>query len=491
MPATNSTKGSASEQTAQLAPRRAEGVQRQAQMLADGEITSTELLERTIAAIKQTEPTLHTFRVVCEDAARAEAAEADRRLAAGERLPLLGVPIAVKDDIDVAGEATPNGCLGDFPTAREDCEMVRRLRQAGAVIVGKTTTPELSQYPVQESTAFGVTRNPWNLDHTPGGSSGGLASAVAAGIVSGGIGSDGGGSVRIPAGWNHLVGIKPQVGRISPFPDHEQFYELTVMGPIARTVADAALLLDAVSGSHERDKHQLEPPKESFLAAASADPGRLRIAISLKPPFSWFPSELNPLIRLQAERVGRVLSDLGHQVFFDEPSYGLIGAMFMPRAMAGFAHEWGPRIPDHSLLDKRSRGSIFAGKVLGGKILKGARASEPYFRRRVGKIFEKADVMIAPTTAQPPLTATALQGLSASKTDRIVVGACPFAWAWNALGWPGISVPAGLTPEGLPIGLQLLGPDSSEELLISLAGQLETVERWQEKWPPAAVAEAA
>lgn len=474
-------------ETLQVEAVRAHGLDQQASMLAAEEVTSAELIERTLAAIAATQPTLNAFRAVSAERTRADAAEADRRLAAGQRLPLLGVPVAVKDDIDTAGESTPCGCLGEFPVADADCEMVARLRAAGAVVVGKTTTPELAMYPVQESTAFGITRNPWDLGRTPGGSSGGLAAAVAAGVVGGGIGSDGAGSVRIPAAWNHLVGIKTQLGRISSHPEPEQFHGLTVQGPIARTVRDAALLLDVVSGNRDDDIHRAEPPVESFLSTAlAADPGRLRIALSFDHAFSWFPSRLNPLIRLQVERLGAVLADLGHEVVRAEPSYGLIGAPFMPKAMAGF-RDWAERIPDLSLLDPRSRESIRAGRLLGGSLLKAARASEPYFRRRVGRIFESADVVLAPTTAQPPLAADSLQGKSSFQTDRMVVGACPYTWPWNVLGWPAMSVPAGLTPEGLPIGLQLLGPASSETRLIALAAQLEAVERWDQQWPPHAL----
>ncbi|CAM5641172.1 Glutamyl-tRNA(Gln) amidotransferase subunit A, chloroplastic/mitochondrial [Streptomyces glaucescens] len=174
------------------------------------------------------------------------------------RLPLLGVPVAVKDDMDVAGEPTAFGCQGPFPPAAEDSEAVRRLRAAGAVIVGKTNTCELGQWPFTEGPAFGATRNPWHTEHTPGGSSGGSAAAVAAGLVPAALGSDGAGSVRIPAAWTHLVGIKPQRGRISTWPRGESFQGITVNGPLARTVADAALLLDAASGNHARDPHQ--PP---------------------------------------------------------------------------------------------------------------------------------------------------------------------------------------------------------------------------------------
>lgn len=459
------------------------GLEEQAAHLAAGRITSAELVERTLSAIAETQERLNAFRVVREEEARVEAAEADRRLAAGERLPLLGVPVAMKDDMDIVGQTTEIGCPGEFAVKTEDCAHVKRLRAAGAIIVGKTTCPEMAMLPVQDSAARGTTRNPWGLEHTPGGSSGGVAAAVAAGVVAGGIGSDGGGSVRIPAAWTHLVGIKTELGRISTWPYPEMVNGLTVMGPLARTVRDAALLLDVVSGNEPGDMHRLAPPPESFLSATERDPGRLRVALAAKPPFSWFPSKLDPQVRGPFEHIADVLRELGHEVFEEDFKYRLIGANFMPRAMNGLRKAaW--EVSDHSVLDPRVRANIRLGKVLDGPFLKAARAWQPHIQRRVGSIFDRADVVLAPTTAKPPVGAQALRGLSATKTDRLVVGACPYAWPWNAMEWPGVNVPAGLTADGLPVGVQLLGPGGSEPLLISLAAQLEEIERWQEKWPP-------
>jgi amidase len=246
--------------------------------LADGRVTATQLVERALARVEATQGTLNAFRVVCAEPALAAAAEADRRLAAGEREPLLGVPVAVKDDVDVAGEPTAFGCGGPYPCKANDSEMVRRLREAGAIVIGKTNAPEAGLYPFTEGPAFGVTRNPWSLGHTPGGSSGGSAAAVAAGLVPAATGSDGAGSVRIPAAWCGLVGVKPQRGRISTWPDAESFNGLTCFGPLARSVADAALLLDVLSGNHPGDLHAPPPPPEPFAASAAREPRPLRIA---------------------------------------------------------------------------------------------------------------------------------------------------------------------------------------------------------------------
>lgn len=265
-------------------PTDSTGLADTARALADGRTTSTQQVSAALARIEASQSTLNAFRHLRATSALTEAAEADRRLAAGERLPLLGVPVAVKDDTDIAGMPTHFGCGGDLPAATEDSEVVRRLRAAGAVIVGKTNSCELGQWPFTEGPAFGATRNPWHTGHTPGGSSGGSAAAVAAGLVPAALGSDGAGSVRIPAAWTHLIGIKPQRGRISVHPHHDAFQGLTVNGPLARTVADAALLLDAVAGAHPGDLHR--PPPVAASAAAGRDPGRLRIALAWRPPLT-------------------------------------------------------------------------------------------------------------------------------------------------------------------------------------------------------------
>ncbi|MEU6945110.1 amidase family protein, partial [Streptomyces sp. NPDC046316] len=246
------------------------GLAEQARQLADGTVTSTALVRAALDRIEATQPTLNAFRCVRPEAALAEAADADRRLAAGERLPLLGVPMAVKDDTDVAGLPTRFGCAGDIPDAAEDGEAVRRLRAAGAVIVGKTNSCELGQWPFTEGHAFGATRNPWNTGHTPGGSSGGSAAAVAAGLVPAALGSDGAGSIRIPAAWTHLVGIKPQRGRVSVHPYDDCFQGLTVNGPLARTVGDAALLLDAGGGAPPRGRRP--PPRGGAPRGGGEEP---------------------------------------------------------------------------------------------------------------------------------------------------------------------------------------------------------------------------
>ncbi|WP_458249296.1 amidase [Streptomyces sp. MAI_2237] len=460
---------------------RAEGLAESARALAAGEVTSRELVERALARIEATQGSLNAFRIVRADAALAEADAADEELAAGVRRTLLGVPVAVKDDMDVAGLPTAFGCAGEFPPVARDGEAVRRLRAAGAVVVGKTNTCEFGQWPFTEGPAFGATRNPWNTEHTPGGSSGGSAAAVAAGLVPAALGSDGAGSVRIPAAWTHLVGIKPQRGRISTWPRGESFQGITVNGTLARTVADAALLLDAASGNHELDPHR--PPAIRASEAVGRDPGRLRVALSLKPPFTAVPARLRPEVRAKVVELAEKMSALGHFVEEADPPYGQIGLTFVPRATAGIA-ERALEAPFPALLDRRTRDAARLGRLLGGAPLRAARRAEAVLHRRIGGFFQSYDVVLAPTTAAPPPRVGAMLSLGGFATDRAMIAACPYAWPWNVLGWPGVNVPAGFVGDGLPVGAQLLGPAGSEPLLISLAAQLEAELRWHEAWPP-------
>ena len=459
-----------------------EGLDSQAARLAAGEISSRELVARALERAEKVQAKLNPFRVIRAEKATDDAAEADERLSRGERSPLLGVPVVIKDDSDLEGETTAFGCAGDFAPKTADGEAVHRLRAAGAVIIGKTTTPEFGQWPWTEGASCGPTRNPWDPDFTPGGSSGGTAVAVAAGVVSAGLGSDGAGSVRIPASWTNLVGIKPQRGRISTWPDAEAFNGITVNGPLARSVADAALLLDVVRGNRPGDKHRPPPPRLPYAESARIAPPRLRIAFSTRIPFSLVLTSLDPEVEGAARSAVERIAGLGHEVEEADPAYGLIGLSFVPRSTAGVA-DWCRRVPDEGLLDHRTRANGRMGRLLGGPVLRVARRLERPFARRLGAIFERYDVVVAPTTAKPPIPVRAYEGLSGWATDQLMAGACPYAWPWNVVGWPAVSVPAGFTRSGLPVGVQLIGPACSEDLLISLAAELESVSGWTERHP--------
>ncbi|MCA2209004.1 amidase [Nocardia rosealba] len=456
------------------------GLAELASALTGGTTSSVAAVTDALDRIEASQPTLNAFRVVRRAAALREAAEADARLAAGVRLPLLGVPVAVKDDTDVAGEPTAFGCGGEFPTATEDAESVRRLRAAGAVIVGKANTCELGQLPFTSGAAFGHTRNPWDRTRTPGGSSGGSAAAVAAGMVPAALGSDGAGSVRIPAAWTNLVGIKPQRGRISTWPLPEAFHGLTVNGPLARTVADAALLLDVAAGPHDGDLHT--PTQIDARAAVGRDPGKLRIAVSLNIPFTATRTALDPEIAAAVHAMAGTLRELGHTVTVADLHYGLlVGASFLPRSMAGISRVH--RAMPGAVVDPRTTANARIGRLLDGPALFAARRLEPLLHKRIGGFFDDYDLVLAPTTATPAPRAEDIDGIGVSSTNALITGACPYTWPWNVLGWPSVNVPAGFTETGLPIGAQLMGTANTEPLLISVAAQLESVLHWERHRP--------
>lgn len=453
---------------------RPEGLRRQAAALAAGAITATDLVEETLAHIEAANPRLGAFRVIRSDGARAEAAEADRLLASGHRAPLLGVPVAVKDDTDLVGETTPFGCGGEHEPKGADAVLVQRLRGAGAIIVGKTTTPELGQWPFTEGPGFGAARNPYDTERTPGGSSGGSAAAVAAGLVAAAVGSDGAGSVRIPAAWCGLVGIKPTRDRIPTGPEGEWFHGLTCHGPLARDVGDAALLLDVLADTETRYA-------DAAARGAGEGPGELRIGVSFRTP--WIvPGKVHPDVRAAVRRVADVLQELGHQIVDVEPAHELAGLLFLPRGTNGVRRALAAAGPG-ATVERRTHEHASVGGLLGGPVLAGARRLEPFLARRMARVYEDVDVLLAPTTAKPALRVGQFDGRRWWPTSTAIEAACPFAFPWNVVGWPGVNVPAGLDERGVPLGAQLLGRADDEEQLISLATQLETVERWELRRP--------
>jgi len=289
------------------------GAARQAELLRGREIGARELLEQHLSRIERLDPIVNAFRAVDAEGARAQADEAQRRLNAAESAPLLGVPVAVKDNLDVAGHETRHGLGETRAPAGADAEAVRRLRAAGAVILGKTHLPELAMWGhMTESRTSGPTRNPWNSERSPGGSTGGGAAAVAAGLAPLALGTDGGGSIRIPAAACGLFGLKPQRDRI-PFPEH--WYGLTVVGGMGREVADVALLTDALAGTQ-------------LAAGARREPGRLRVAVSLKP---ILPVRPKPPARKAVEQTAELLRSLGHEVRERDPRYPLMLPLIIDR----------------------------------------------------------------------------------------------------------------------------------------------------------------
>src|SRR3954451_2172123 len=264
------------------------GAARQAEMVRAGEVSPTELVRLCLHRIARLDPELNAFRKVLAERALLEAEQAEARRKGGDERPLLGVPIAIKDESDVAGEINLHGTDAFTEPATADCEMVRRLREAGAIIVGLTLSPELAICGFTESATYGVTRNPWNLQRSPAGSSGGSGAAVAAGLVPIASAGDGGGSIRLPAASCGLFGLKPQRGRISLAPDLEYWNGLAVNGCLSRNVLDTALWLDVTSGG-SKERGAPPPPGRPFVESAKTPPGKLRVAYSTLAPRAAAP----------------------------------------------------------------------------------------------------------------------------------------------------------------------------------------------------------
>jgi amidase len=446
------------------------GAARQADMVRRREISSRELVLLYLERIQRYDGELSTYRTIMPERALADAEQADARRNAGDDRPLLGVPIAVKDSEDIAGEVTSWGTAAHGGPAQRDNELVSRLRAAGAVILGKTNLPELAIMGCTEGPSFGVTRNPWNPDRTPGGSSGGSAAAVAAGLCAVATGSDGAGSIRIPASACGLVGLKPQRDRIALTPAGH-WYGLSVVGFLTRTVADTALMLD-VAATH--------PPERLYGEAAARPPQRLRIALWLKTPFPPTPVDDGVVASIQA--VAERLRALGHEVAEHDPQYGRATDALIPRYLRGIAQD-ADAMPRPERLQRRTRGFARLGRMVPEALVRRALNDEARHAARLGELYGRYDLLLTPVSARPPVGATEWEGLGAARTLLGMSRVYPFTGIWNMTGQPAISIPAPPV-DGLPIGAQLIGPPDSEPLLLSVAGQLEQELRWPERRPP-------
>jgi amidase len=443
------------------------GVARQAELIRSGEVSSRELVDLYLERIERLNPQLNAFRKVMSERALVDAQQADGRRGAGEERPLLGVPVAVKDVEDVTGEVTRWGTDAFSTPAAQDSELVRRLRAAGAVIVGKTNTPELAIIGDTEGPAFGITRNPWNTDRSPGGSSGGSAAAVAAGLVAGATASDGMGSIRIPAANCGLVGLKPTRDRIPLTPLREHWYGLSVSGFVTRSVRDTALLL-AVGADDA-----------SLLDAPERAPGALRVAVSTKPPM---PARVHADVKRAVEQTAARLRALGHRVEDADPSYPPLSPA-TTRYIAGIAQDMDERVERPGRLQRRTKGFARMGRAIPRPVLDWARREDDWSRYE--PFFEAHDVLLMPVNAVPPWRAGEWEGLGALRTFIGMAQAQPvFTGEWNLTGQPAISVPGGTSEDGLPIGVMIVGRRGEEATLLGVTAQLEAEVRWTDRRPP-------
>jgi len=424
-------------------------------------LTPEAVIRAHLDRIDAADPAVRAFQAVRRDGALADAEALGRRDDLAD-LPLAGVPVAVKDNIDVAGLPTRHGTAATpaAPATRDD-ELVRRLRAAGCIPIGKTQMPELAIWPFTEPAAFAATCNPWDLSRTPGGSTGGGAAAVAAGMAALAIGSDGGGSIRVPAACCGVVGLKPGTG-VVPLAGGavQHWHGLTAFGPLARSAADAAAALGIMAG---------EPSPGTLLP-----PRPLRIAVSARHPA--LGARVAPVVRASLNEAAALLRDAGHTVIEARPPYPAnLGLRFSSRWLAGIAED--ARGLPAAALEDRTRAMVRRGQRAARRVKPAA--ADP-FAARAAQWLGDYDVLLTPVLARAAVPLGTWSGRGWVRA-MLGVGNWLYTTPWNLAGLPAASVPFG-SDHGLPLGLQIVAPAGRERTILALAAQIEQLR----PWPPLA-----
>jgi amidase len=452
-----------------------------------GDVTSRELVEASLARIEALDPGLGAFTTLDADRALATA----DAIGPGDERPFAGVPFAIKDLFPVAGVRMTMGSdlFGDF-VPKADSFAMRRIKDAGFVIVGMTSTPEFGIQPVTEPRRFGPTRNPWDPARTPGGSSGGAAAAVAAGMVPAAHGSDGGGSIRIPAACCGLVGLKPARGRISlgPAVGGSMF---ATHGALTRTVADTALLLDVLAGYEPGDSFVLPEPEAPFATAVEREPGQLRIAISTTPPIEGV--EVDPLCLAATQEAAGLLTELGHTVEEATPPWAAPGitdlfslVYWVDCSLAVlFGSLVSGREPTPELIEPMTHEIWRRAQETTGVAYRAGVVQLERIARHVAEFLDPYDALLTPTLAERPVP---IGTMDTSQPDPIKAfergwSFTPFTAQANVGGMPAISLPLVHGDDGLPVGVQLFGRPAGESQLLSLAAQVERARPWADRRP--------
>ncbi len=445
----------------------------QAELVRRGEVSSEELVRLYLERIEALDPQLNAFVTVCAERALAES----RSPRPG---PFSGVPLPIKDLTDTRGIRTTRSTrafaehVPDF-----DASVVHRLRGAGFVVIGKTNTPELGLIPLTHSELNGICRNPWDLARTPGGSSGGAAAAVAAGLAPAAHGSDGGGSIRIPASCCGLYGLKPSRGRVSPAPFGD-LYGLSSSGSVTRTVADTAALLDAIAGNEPGDPYLCPPPRRPFADEVGADPGRLRIAVTTTPPVD---ADVDVTCAAATREAAELLSSLGHELVEAAPPWR------SEELMALFTVVW-QTIP--TLYEAEARAQL--GPLAAALADAADAVSSPDYLRAVARLqaiarhvvsfWDDVDLVLTPTLALQPPPAEWHADSDPWTQFREQGRFTPFTPIVNLTGQPAASLPLHWSADGLPLGVQLIGRPADEATILRVSAQLEQARPWAGRRPP-------
>ena len=451
------------------------------ELIHSKQVLPSEVTRAVLDRIEAVNPRLNAYCEVAAKTALAAAAAADETVQRGEQLgPLCGVPISVKDILYVCDSRTTFGSrlFADHIT-REDAPAIERLRRAGAIFVGRTNTPEFGWKGVTDNRLFGATGNPWNLQLTPGGSSGGAAAAVAAGLGPVGIGTDGGGSIRIPASFCALVGLKASFGRIPNYPA-TAVDSLRHTGPLTRTVSDAALALQVMAGVDERDPASLAGDDGDYPEQIERGIEGWRIGYSADLGFAHVDPEVAQLCAATCRRLAEAGAQIDElELNWDDP-YDCWNTFFYG-ALGGFLER---RLADEGqLLDPGLREIVERGSALRAVDLVDAQFQRSAFWHRVSPCFQDCRLLVTPTLAVPPFP------LGQDNADPLPgqpsrpLGWTPFTYPFNLTGHPAISVPCGFTAAGLPVGLQIVGARFDDLGVLRAARALEQIQPWAAVWP--------
>ena len=448
-----------------------------ARLIATREISPVAVTDVVLARAATVNPALNIFAREMTEQARADARAAEAAVMRGDKLgPLHGVPITIKDNVAIAGLPLANGSaafLDAVPPA--DAVVVQRIRQAGAIIIGKTNLPEFAHKVVTDSPAFGTTRNPWNLERSPGGSSGGASAALAAGVAPLAVGTDGGGSIRCPASCTGVVGLKATLGLIPQETAPDAFASFFLCGPMARTVADTALLLSVMAGPDGADPFSISPrpgpPDETKMAG---------LRIGWVEHFGRYRTDPAVANLMQAamtslEGQGAIVEPIHPACFDDVFEYYVVLATTNHATRFGHLPAiWGDR------MSASIRASIANGQLYSGVEWMRAHTARTNLFRSVQTLFERFDVIATPTMTAPPKPLDAEGSIATEPYGEWAAPLYPF----NLSGHPAISIPAGFTADGLPVGLQMVGPWFGEQRLLDVAAVLEQIHDWPAQRPP-------
>jgi aspartyl-tRNA(Asn)/glutamyl-tRNA(Gln) amidotransferase subunit A len=446
-------------------------------------VSPVDIAETILARLDAVNPRLNAFCLVTRDVALRDAHEAEIAVTKGEPIgPLHGVPLSLKDVIFTRGLRTTGGSrLFADATPEEDAIAVGRLRAAGAVLLGKTNTSEFGHKAVTDNPLFGVTRNPWNLEMTPGGSSGGAAAAVASGLGPIALGTDGGGSLRIPAAFCGVYGLKPSWGRVPQHPSFPGWEHLAVTGPITRTVRDAALTLDVIAGDDDRDRHSLPREPGSYVSACDDEIKGLHVA--------WTPdlgyATVDPEVQALCENAAAEFESLGCHVEVVSPGWEDCEEIFRTIVAAQFYAHWSDQLPaQEAELDPtfvkfiRKGGAVTAREYV--LAMERARA----YWHEAQTFLARFDLLLTPTTAVAPFPVGQSGPREVAGQAVSVLGWMPFTFPFNLTGQPAASVPAGVTAEGLPVGLQIVGRRNADRTVLAASAAYEAACPWRERRPP-------